>query len=201
MADLYILRHGNTFEKGQEPTRVGGRTDIPLTQAGEDQIKRVAEHFAKDGVTFAGVLSGPLKRTMRSAEITIETLQIGNALEIRETLREIDYGPDENQSESFVRGRIGEAALQRWDAEAIPPPGWIVDPAALRSVWRALFAEYASVDGAILCVTSNGVARFALDVTEGGEKHERKLRTAAYGIIELYERSAKVKAWNISVDR
>ena len=26
---LIIARHGNTFEKGQTPTRVGGRTDLP----------------------------------------------------------------------------------------------------------------------------------------------------------------------------
>lgn len=30
---LIIARHGNTFTKDQTPTRVGGRTDLPLVES------------------------------------------------------------------------------------------------------------------------------------------------------------------------
>ncbi|HAO37083.1 MAG TPA: histidine phosphatase family protein, partial [Hyphomonas sp.] len=34
MARLIIVRHGNTFDKGDTVTRVGGRTDLPLSASG-----------------------------------------------------------------------------------------------------------------------------------------------------------------------
>ena len=36
---LIIARHGNTFDAGDIPTRVGRRTDLPLVASGEAQAK------------------------------------------------------------------------------------------------------------------------------------------------------------------
>ena len=67
-------------------------------------------------------------------------------------------------SEDVVLARIGRAALELWDIEAVPPPGWDVRPDWRRSEWQK-FVAYASElhrDDAILLVTSNGAGRFAL---------------------------------------
>ena len=34
MTRLVIVRHGNTFEAGEPPRRIGARTDLPLTATG-----------------------------------------------------------------------------------------------------------------------------------------------------------------------
>ena len=52
MTRLYIARHGNTFEAGEAPRRVGRRTDLPLTAAGRAQAEALGRRFAADGVMF-----------------------------------------------------------------------------------------------------------------------------------------------------
>ncbi|MBR9835208.1 MAG: histidine phosphatase family protein, partial [Alphaproteobacteria bacterium] len=55
-------------------------------------------------------------------------------------------------------------------------------------------------DGPVLVVTSNGIARFALQVAEpgNGSTHELKLKTGAFGRIDLdASGAANVVQWNI----
>ena len=49
MIKLIIARHGNTFNKGETPTRVGSRTDIPLVDSGKEQAKLIGEYLVKEG--------------------------------------------------------------------------------------------------------------------------------------------------------
>src|SRR5690606_25688413 len=110
-------------------------------------------------------------------------------LEPADFLAEIDHGPDENQTEDIVLSRIGRAALDLWDTEAVPPPGWDVRADWRRERWLE-FAEEALTahrDDAILLVTSNGAGRFALSafgLKPGGKAGSVKFRTGSYGIIE-----------------
>ena len=110
-------------------------------------------------------------------------------LETADFLAEIDHGPDENQTEDVVLARIGRAALELWDIEAVPPPGWDVRPDWRRSEWQK-FVAYASElhrDDAILLVTSNGAGRFALSafgLKPGGKAQGVKFRTGSYGLVQ-----------------
>ena len=195
-AVLYIVRHGNTFETGDVVTRVGGRTDLKLSPSGEAQAHALAQHFVDKNVAFASARSGPLKRTRRTAEVILGA-QIG-APELTTDLflREIDYGPDENRPEAEVIARIGAAALAAWEHEAIPPPDWRVDPAAVIGNWQETFSELRGAEGAHLIVTSNGIARFAL-LAAGAARADGKLATGAYGVIELGASDETVSGWNI----
>ena len=194
MIELYILRHGNTFNKGDVVRRVGARTDMKLSASGVMQATRVAAHFEQQGVTFAYVFSSPLERAMMTADIAAA----GVFAEPAPFLTEIDYGPDEGQPEDAVIARIGEEALKEWDENAVPPPGWNADPAALIAGWKAFFAECASLDGAVLAVTSNGVARFALDAADKASgDFPRKLSTCAWGrVLVGKDGKAEIKSWN-----
>lgn len=192
---LYIVRHGNTFEKGDVVTRVGGRTDLPLSKSGEAQAEALAKHFVAEGVAFATAVAGPLKRTRRTAGVILGAQAAPPELSFELFLREIDYGPDENRPEDEVVARIGEAALEAWERDSVPPPGWRVDPAAIAGNWQTLFLELAQEQGAHLVVTSNGIARFAL-AAAGETRAEAKLATGAYGVIELGE-AARVLSWNL----
>jgi broad specificity phosphatase PhoE len=198
MTELYILRHGNTFNKGDAVRRIGARTDMPLSASGVMQATRTAGHFEKLGVAFEHVVSSPLERAMMTADI----VAAGVFAEPLPFLTEIDYGPDEGQPEEAVVARIGEEALKNWDENAVPPSGWIVDPAGLAAEWKAFFAECAGLEGPILAVTSNGIARFALDAADkvSGD-FPRKLSTCAWGRVLIdADGRAEIKSWNERAD-
>ena len=90
---LYIVRHGNTFNKGDTVTRVGARTDLPLSSSGQAQAEALADHFRP--IAFAQAIAGPLKRTRQTAEAILAEQAAPPELEIGNFLREIDYGPAE----------------------------------------------------------------------------------------------------------
>ncbi len=193
---LYVVRHGNTFDAGDVVTRVGGRTDLALSVSGRAQADALAVHFRELGVSFTSARTSPLKRTRATAEAILAVLDRAPGLATALFLREIDYGPDENKPEPEVVARIGEAALAAWERESVPPPGWRVDPDALVGNWQQLFAKLENEDGNHLIVTSNGIARFALKAA-GVERPDAKLKTGAYGVIELEDGAARVVEWNV----
>ena len=199
---VYIVRHGNTFDSGDTVTRVGARTDLALSVSGREQAERLGQHFAGAGIGFARIIAGPLKRTRETASLIQKAQSRRVPLEIAAFLREIDYGPDENRPEPDVVARLGEAALAAWEQDAVPPPGWKVDPDALTAAWTALFEVLASedADGPALVVTSNGIARFALFAAasrSGTAGPDLKLKTGAYGIAEVSPGApARITAWN-----
>jgi probable phosphoglycerate mutase len=180
-----VVRHGNTFDPGETVRRVGRGTDLPLSSSGRAQADALAAHFA--GHTFDYVISSPLLRTRQTAEA------IAAPVTFDDRLLEIDYGPDEGKPESEVVARLGEDAIARWDEEAVPPRDWLVDPDTIRADWRALLDESR---GETLIVTSNGIARFLLDVADH-DGAERKLKTGAYGVVEEADGGWRVTAWNV----
>jgi broad specificity phosphatase PhoE len=46
MTRIVIVRHGNTFEAGETPRRIGARTDLPLTADGQAQADALGRWFA-----------------------------------------------------------------------------------------------------------------------------------------------------------
>ena len=198
MARLFVVRHGNTFDTGDVVTRVGGRTNLALSTSGQAQATNLAAHFA--GTPFAAALASPLVRTRATARAILGARTDGPALLIRSFLREIDYGVDENQPEHVVVARLGEAALKAWDDDGTVPPGWDVDPSAIRAGWKALLADIAALpaNANVLVVTSNGTARFLPDVVDAQpEGLDRKLKTGAWGEIEVVTGRSGIIAWNL----
>lgn len=191
MARLYIVRHGNTFDPGETLLRVGGRTDLPLSTSGHVQAEALGQAF--QDVAFDRARISPLRRTRETAEAILAQQAGTPDRRFLDELVEVDYGPDEGQPEAEVIARIGQAALDAWDADAIVPPGWSVDAAALRESWRALLAD---TTGTELIVTSNGIARFLLDVAEH-DGVARKLKTGAYGVLEGSGEHWRVTDWNL----
>lgn len=190
---LYIVRHGNTFDKGDIVTRVGGRTDLALSTSGQVQAEALAHHFASRPFTTAR--SGPLKRTRQTASAILAAQANAPELTTDLFLREIDYGPDENRPEEEVIARIGKPALEAWEQDSIVPPGWRVDPQAVVGNWQQLFSELGEEPGNHLVVTSNGIARFAL-AAANAHRPDAKLPTGGYGIIELSPATAVID-WNL----
>ncbi len=95
---LVLLRHGET-----EWSRTGqhtGLTDIPLTDRGEELAKRSASLL--EGRTFAAVLTSPLLRARRTAELAGLT-----DYDIDPRLKEWDYGGYEGLTTKEIRAKVG----------------------------------------------------------------------------------------------
>lgn len=102
------MRHGAP-ENGREK-RFYGMTDIPLSETGEEQIRRTAvwlrDRFRAEEVSSRAVkvVSSPLQRCARSARIASEILDTGG-IEIRPDLREINLGEWEARAVEEIRSR------------------------------------------------------------------------------------------------
>jgi len=200
MTRIIICRHGNTFDKGDVVTRVGARTDLPLSLSGLEQSAALSKHFdpKQSGFNFSEAYCSALQRTHRTGSIILTSNHLCKALKILDFLTEIDYGVDENKAESHVIARLGQDALTLWDEKAVPPDGWNVDPDAIIKAWKAFFNDYKEDKGDVLVVTSNGIARFVLDAVDDiTTEAPRKLRTAAYGIVKITNGHSTVTAWDI----
>ncbi len=201
---LLIARHGNTFNKGDVVTRVGGRTDLPLVASGEQQGSDLGRYIAKCGWMPAAVFSGPLQRARKTAELACAALGIDSArVTTLDIFNEIDYGPDENQPEEAVVARLGAAALDAWNKNAVVPDGWCVDPVAIADAWQEFAADvldqYRGKN--ILVVTSNGIARFAPhiigDFERFSSRHDIKVSTGALCVFENNGSGWVCAGWNL----
>jgi broad specificity phosphatase PhoE len=89
LSRLYLIRHGETARSlsGQHT----GRTDIPLTEQGEQDARKLAERLHV--VRFSRVFTSPLQRARRTCELA----GLGEVAEIEPDLTEWDYGDYEGQ--------------------------------------------------------------------------------------------------------
>ena len=203
MTLLIVARHGNTFEPGETPRRVGARTDLPLTEKGREHGRNLGTHFKDQGLVPDIVYTAQLNRTRQTAE---EILRAGGwALRPvpHKIFNEIDYGPDENKTEDDVIARIGTHALTRWEENAVMPPGWTPESETLIRRWHDFAAtiDKKHKGQTVLVVTSNGIARFALslpgDFESARQSFGLKLATGAYGVLQYNGHGWRVRSWNV----
>ena len=185
MKTLIIARHGNTFRKGETPTRVGSRTDLELVE--EERGRGIGLYLKKLGLMPDRILAAPLKRTMGTAQLAAEAMGATCPVQPDARFIEVDYGPDENKTEEEVKARLGAvaakaegidpatltaeeldakgaSAIDLWNAEAIVPADWKVNVQEILDNWASLAAEVAEGE-TLLCVSSNGTIRFAPSIT------------------------------------
>ena len=202
MTILIIARHGNTFNKNETPTRVGGRTDLPLVETGRDQAKKLGAWLKNKNFIPEVTYCSNLKRTKETAEIAIKELGHPQPTFPLEIFNEVDYGPDENQTEEKVIARIGKDSIQKWDEEAIVPGGWQFNPDECINNWKN-FGQHILEDDqdTILVVTSNGIARFAPHLTNDfanfRNNHSLKLSTGALGLLKFEDNKWHIVDWNV----
>ena len=104
---IYLARHGETAWSltGQHT----GRTDIPLTERGERNGRRLGERLR--GLTFAKVFTSPLQRASRTCELA----GFGGVAEVDPDLLEWNYGQYEGRtSEQILAERPRLELVPRW---------------------------------------------------------------------------------------
>jgi broad specificity phosphatase PhoE len=94
---IYLARHGETAWSlsGQHT----GRTDIPLTERGERNARRLGERLK--GLTFAKVFTSPLQRAVRTCELA----GYGAVAEVDQNLLEWDYGKYEGITSAEIHAK------------------------------------------------------------------------------------------------
>lgn len=206
--ELLIIRHGNTFDRGQTCLRVGAKTDLPLSKSGEEQAIVLGKYFKQEHIKPKVIFTGDLKRTWQTAEIALKEASIDDIpLKRLSMFNEIDYGLDEGKAEEEVITRIGKEALELWDKKAIVPAGWNVDTNGIRNNWKSFFKMIGEQyeNELSMVFTSNGIARFALDMAANGEEffgnnstmNNLKLSTTGMGIFVNSGGDWFLKSWNL----
>src|SRR5689334_9841135 len=92
--ELWIVRHGET--EWSRDGRHTSRTEVPLTEAGEQAARMLASRLA--GVEFGLVLTSPRQRARRTAELA----GFGHA-HVDDDLAEWDYGDYEGITTDEIR--------------------------------------------------------------------------------------------------
>jgi broad specificity phosphatase PhoE len=95
LPEVYLARHGETA--WSLSGRHTGRTDIPLTERGENNARLLGRRLA--GISFTQVLVSPLQRARRTCELA----GFAAVAEVTPDLIEWDYGDYEGRLTSEIR--------------------------------------------------------------------------------------------------
>lgn len=142
MSEIVLVRHGET--EWSASGRHTGRTNVPLTAQGERQAKAVVALLA--GHNFALVLSSPLQRAVRTAEIAGLP-----DVELDPDLQEWDYGAYEGLTTAEIRERRPGWSLWRDGV----PDGETLQHVAARAD-RAIARIRQSLDDGDVAVVAHG---------------------------------------------
>jgi probable phosphoglycerate mutase len=142
---LVLVRHGETARTAER--RYSGRGDVPLTERGLAQARGVAARLA--GVPLAAVVTSPLDRCVRTAEVVADRAPVV----VDDDLVECDFGAWEGLTFGEVRERY-PAEVEAWleSTAAAPPGGEPLDAVAAR-VGRAVERLRAYRSGVVVVVS------------------------------------------------
>jgi probable phosphoglycerate mutase len=119
MALFYFLRHGETAWNTEG--RLCGRTDVPLSDAGRQQARLLAQRLKS--IPVEALYSSPLGRTLETARLIGMTT--GREPVVDDRLSELNYGVWEGQTLEEVKN-ADPLTYRAWDADPgrmAPPEG------------------------------------------------------------------------------
>lgn len=183
----YLCRHGETeWAKTGQHT---GLTDLPLTERGEDEARRLGAHLKN--LTFAQVFTSPLRRARRTCDIA----GFGERATVDADLVEWDYGRYEGRTSHDIRRERPDWHIFEHGC----PGGESVADVAARA--DRMVAKLRAVESDVLVFSSGHFLRMltarwvGLPPTGGAAFH---LDTASLSIL-AYERALHepvVRLWN-----
>ncbi|MDR3333075.1 MAG: histidine phosphatase family protein [Synergistaceae bacterium] len=165
---IFLVRHGET--DWNKDLKYQGNSDIELNEAGIEQARRLGVRLR--GTIPARVVSSPLSRACRTAEVIMENNGGDAKIEKLEDLREISFGIWEGLSMSDVRNVDGET-LDKWKARPFsitPKGGETLEEIIARSKRAAAnILEYGRPGAATFVVAHGAILRSVLAALMGVE--------------------------------
>jgi broad specificity phosphatase PhoE len=183
--ELYLIRHGET--EWSRARRHTGRTDLPLSPAGEAEARALGQHLR--GLEVDRVLSSPLTRATATAALA----GFGDRVELTDALLEVDYGDYEGLTTAEIR-----ASRPGWDLFRDGCPGGeTVEDAAARA--RPLLDGLAASDGRVLLFSHGHQLRILTAVFLGLPPDTARhlfLGTASLSVLGVEHEWPAVLLWN-----
>jgi probable phosphoglycerate mutase len=187
LPEIYLARHGETAwtVSGQHT----GLTDIPLTERGERNSRRLGERLR--GLTFARVFTSPLQRARRTCELA----DFGARAEVDPDLVEWNYGKYEGKTTADIRKEN-----PNWDLFRDGGPGG-ESLAQVGARADRVIARLRAVNGNVLVFSSSHFLRVVaarwLGVDAAGGRYFI-LSTAALSIVGYEHNHSEpvVRLWN-----
>ncbi len=184
---IYLIRHGETaWTVGRRHT---GRTDLPLTAAGEAQARDLGRRLA--GLHFSAVWTSPRQRALRTAALA----GFGDRAQPMAELAEYDYGRYEGLTTPEIRAERPGWELWRDGC----PDG--EDPAAVMDRARAVLARVGPLTAGGVALFGHGHMLRAVAAAHLGAGPElaRGLILGVGGISILSEEHGwpAIEAWNL----
>lgn len=184
--EFFLVRHGNTFEPGEEPVQIGEKTDLRLSAFGRAQAEELAEYFLLKKLSFGALFSGRLKRQREFAEILGEKLSLSPLIE--PSLNEIDYGPWEGLSQKQIETKWPQES-EEWREKGLWPPFFGSSESQKRQalfLWMQKAILQNPSPDPFLAVTSGGILRLL---------YPKKVSTAHFCHVLFDKRGLSVLAW------
>lgn len=183
---VFLVRHGET--SWSLSRRHTGRTDIPLTDTGRTQARRLAPLLA--GETFTLVLTSPLRRAVETCELA----GLGAGAEADPNLREWDYGIFEGSTPDQIRSTAPSWIVFRDGC----PGGESTEQVCARV--DAVIERVLGADGDVALFAHGHyfrmfVARWLGLPAEAGRHF--LLDTATLSVLGFYHGNPAVKQWNV----
>lgn len=107
---VFLIRHGATVLTAED--RFAGSTDVPLSDEGREQARRLSQRLA--GEVVSAVYASPMSRTVETAQIIAAAH--GAEVQTRDGLREISHGRWEQLTRREVESRFPEETAA-WEAD------------------------------------------------------------------------------------
>lgn len=182
--EIWLIRHGETewSLSGQHT----GRTDVPLTGAGEQRAVRIREILA--GNSFDRVLTSPLRR----AKETCRLAGFADAV-VSEELREWDYGVHEGRTTTEIRQEAPDWSI--WSGSV--PAGETIEQVAARA--RRVIGAFNQATGHIALFSHGHLLRVLAACWLGLPPADARLFSLHTGSVSVlgYERDTRViLRWN-----
>jgi probable phosphoglycerate mutase len=182
---VVLVRHGET--EWSKDGRHTGTSDIPLTEHGRDQARRLKpelQHWQ-----FALVLSSPLQRSVDTCRLA----GYGDRVQLRPDLVEWDYGNYDGRTSKQI-----EAERPGWSLWRDGGPGGETAAEVGKRVDRVI-AEVRRVQGNALLFAHGHVlrvlaARWLVQPPEDGRLYA--LDTAALSVLGYEHQDAVISRWN-----
>ena len=148
MTLLAVIRHGPT--EWNAIGRVQGRTDVPLSPRGMEEVRRWVLPPEVEGFSW---VSSPLVRTLETARI------LGGGVKRDARLIEMDWADWEGASLTALRAELGDL-MRAWEAKGLDfrAPGG-ESPRDVQARIAPFLAEIAGRGEATVAVTHKGVIR------------------------------------------
>jgi probable phosphoglycerate mutase len=192
---LYLVRHAQTASSRVDSFT--GRGEIPLTEAGRQQARKLGERLA--GVRFAAVYRSPLGRTGETAALVAPEIPA----QVVPGLTEIDYGQWEGLSPEQARA-LDPRRYDDWVQDPLrtsPPGGETAAQVAERALAALEHMRSRHPEERVLAVSHKATLRILGAALTGAPISKYRVRWAqdecALNLVELRAgKDAFLRLWN-----